>query len=256
MAQRINGYNRRVLIPALCLYYGFINLNADPYMSAIGCNKETMYNLLESKSFDAFIPPTLYFDLDTPVNLDLINSNCGKYLIIKPICESCCIDVFFIQESKSTIHTINYLINKYNRCMVQKYIPGKEIGITVVYHDSNYYALPPIEIVFQDDKQFLTHEDSYYENYELKVCDTSEILLRECEKMSKALEYNCITRYDFRFDGYNYFLFDISPNPTLSGHSSSNYAARNLLNCDHRGIYKLLAFEKLYLFEPSFHCAI
>lgn len=35
MAQNVNGFGRRTLIPALCQYYGFYNLNADAYMSAM-----------------------------------------------------------------------------------------------------------------------------------------------------------------------------------------------------------------------------
>ena len=46
MAQYIEGFSRRTLVPAICQYFGFININADAYMSAIGCNKKTMFNFL------------------------------------------------------------------------------------------------------------------------------------------------------------------------------------------------------------------
>lgn len=254
MAQNITGYNRRTLIPALCDYYGFININADAYMSALGCNKMTMFKLLSQPKFDEYMPKTLFLTRNQPYVCDEILSILGKDIIIKPNCESCCIGVKILKDANADIlqNTLNESLSMYQNLIVQEFIPGKEIGITVFHHNNTYYALQPIEIVFNQDKDYLEHIDSYYDNYQLKPYHCPDELLLKCEEMSRELEFECITRFDFRFNGDRYFLFDISPNPTLNDFSSCNYAVRNTFKTDFRGVYKLLAYEKIDLFKPTF----
>lgn len=256
MAQYINGFGRRTLIPALCQYYGFINLNADTYMSAIGCNKETMFKLLLANNISEILAPTIFISTFQSINFEEINSKLGNHIIIKPICESCCIDVIVLEEytqNELDLH-VGKLIQKYGHAMIQKYILGSEIGITVFFHNNAMYTLSPIQIIFSSGQTHLTHKDSFYNNYDLKPCNVPNKLLETCKKMSHLLKFHCITRYDFRFDGVNYFLFDLSPNPTINGFTSSNLAAQSTLQCDHRGILRLMAYEKIALLEPSFNC--
>lgn len=254
MAQCIEGFARRALIPSLCQYYGFINLNADAYSSTIGCNKETMFKLLTLNSFSDILAPTIFVNRYQKTHYAEVCSKLGNYVILKPISESCCIDTFVLKdftENEFTLY-IDQLLEKYGYAMIQKYIPGQEIGITVICHNKEMYTLSPMEIVFAPGKCHLTHQDSYYCNYKLRKCPVPSELLEKCKKMSEALEFYCVTRYDFRCNQGKYFLFDVSPNPTVNGYTSSNFAARATLGCDHRGILRLMAYEKLALFEPSF----
>ncbi|MCI8968271.1 MAG: hypothetical protein HFH75_11930 [Lachnospiraceae bacterium] len=256
MAQYVNGFGRRALIPALCQYYGLINLNADTYMSTIGCNKETMFKLLLANNLHDILVPTIFINTFQSINFEKIISTLGKHIIIKPICESCCIDVIILKDytiNELNLH-INTLLQKYGHVMIQKYVFGEEIGITVFFHNNEMYTLTPIQMVFSSGKTHLTHTDSYYENYQLKTCNVPIELLEMCKKMSYLLKFHCITRYDFRFDGTNFYLFDLSPNPTINGYTSSNLAAQSTLQCDHRGIMRLMAYDKIALFEPSFNC--
>lgn len=255
MAQYIDGFGRRTLIPALCQYYGFININADAYMSAIGCNKETMYNLLASNNFFDILAPTIFLNCVQDINSKEVYSKLGNDIVLKPINESCCIDTIVLKNftDNELILYATQLIQKYGHAMVQKYISGQEIGITTVCHNNKMYALTPMQIIFSQGKTYLTHTDSFYGNYQLEACNVPSSLLISCKKMSAALEFYCTTRYDFRYDGKKYYLFDLSPNPTVNGYSSSNFAARSTLQCDHRGIIRLMAYEKISLFEPSFN---
>lgn len=255
MAQYIEGFSRRTLVPAICQYFGFININADAYMSAIGCNKKTMFNLLYSNQLADYLAPTIFIDNIEQIDYTTVISNLGDYIILKPINESCCIDTIVLHKYNEITLKDNliFLITKYGHAMVQKYIPGDEIGITVTYHNKELYALSPIKLAFLHGKLYLTHEDSYYNNYHLEICKVPLYLLEICKKMSSTLGFLCTTRFDFRYDGNNYYLFDISPNPTVNGYTSSNYAAQNALNCDSRGILRLMAFEKIFLFEPPFN---
>ena len=255
MAQYINGFGRRTLIPALCEYYGFINLNANAYASAIGCNKKTMYNLLSINNLSNMLAPTIFINQLSEINYEEVCSKLGTHIILKPISESCCIDTAILKDftEKDLILYVTKLIAQYGHAMIQKYISGKEIGITVFSHNNSMYTMAPMQIVFAQGKEYLTHTDSFYGNYQLEVCDVSDELLDACKKMSTSLEFYCTTRYDFRFDGENYYLFDVSPNPTVNGYTSSNFAARTTLQCDHRGILRLMAYEKIALFEPSFN---
>lgn len=253
MAQYIEGFGRRTLIPALCQYYGFININADSYMSAIGCNKETMYKLLEANNLAHMLPPTIFLNKYQKYNYNEIRSCLGEHIVIKPINESCCIDMVVLPnyEEKDLHFYIKQLLNKYGYAMIQKYIEGEEIGITVFCYNQQMYTLPPIQLIFSSGKKHLTHTDSFYGNYHLTECHVPHNILDTCKQMSYALGFFCTTRFDFRFDGKNYYLFDISPNPTVNGYTSSNYAARSALDCDHRGILRLMVYEKIKSFEPS-----
>ena len=255
MAQYIEGFGRRTLIPAICQYYGFININADAYMSALGCNKETMYKLLEANNMSDILAPTIFLNKYQAINYQNIHSKLGNHIVLKPISESCCIDMSVLvnyTENELYYYTTQ-LLNKYGHVMIQKYIKGTEIGITVHFHNQKMYTLSPMQIVFSNGMEHLTHTDSFYENYQLMDCDVPQKLLEKCKSMSYALEFFCTTRFDFRYDGKNYYLFDLSPNPTVNGYTSSNYAARSTLKCDHRGILRLMVYEKIALFEPSFN---
>lgn len=253
MAQYVDGFGRRTLIPALCQYYGFININADAYMSALGCNKQTMYNLLAVNSFSDILAPTIFLNHIEDINCEEINSKLGNDIILKPINESCCIDTIVLKKftDSELITYATQLLKKYGHAMVQKYISGQEIGITTVCYNNEIYTLTPMQIIFPSGKTYLTHTDSFYGNYQLEACKVPSELLTSCKKMSAALEFYCTTRYDFRYDGKKYYLFDLSPNPTVNGYSSSNFAARATLQCDHRGILRLMAYTKISLFEPS-----
>lgn len=255
MAQYIEGFSRRTLVPAICQYLGFININADAYMSAIGCNKETMFKLLQSNQLKNYLAPTIFIDNIEQIDYAEVISNLGNCVILKPINESCCIDTTVLHnfDDVTLKEKLTFLIIKYGHAMVQKYIPGDEIGITVTYHNKQMHVLSPIRLSFPPGKLYLTHEDSYYNNYYLEACNVPTHLIESCKKMSSTLGFLCTTRFDFRYDGNNYYLFDVSPNPTVNGYTSSNYAAQNTLNCDHRGILRLMVFEKIFLFEPSFN---
>lgn len=255
MAQYINGFARRTLIPALCQYYGFVNINADTYMSAIGCNKQVMYNLLSLNKFDNSLVPTIFINKTSIIDINEVRSTLGEHIIIKPINESCCIDTTVLNHytEKELKEQTQKLINKYDYAMIQKYILGDEIGVTVFCHDNKMYTLAPMQIVFLHGKTHLTHIDSFYGNYNLEECQVPQKLLETCKSMSIALGFNCTTRYDFRYDGSGYYLFDISPNPTVNGYTSSNFAARITLQGDHRSILRLMVYEKIFLFEPSFN---
>lgn len=255
MAQNVNGFGRRTLVPALCQYYGFYNLNADAYMSAIGCNKETMFKLLLVNNYGSILAPTIFINSSNELNTSDIYSKLGDKIVLKPICESCCIDVLVLEDysEKHLISTATKLIEKYGHLMIQKYILGSEIGITVFCHNNKMHALTPIEIQFSHGKNHLTHMDSYYENFQLKPCEVPPEILSVCENMSFLLNFYCTTRYDFRYNETGFFLFDLSPNPTINGYASSNLAAQCSLKCDHRGLMRLMAYEKIASFEPSFN---
>ncbi len=254
MAQNVNGFGRRTLIPALCQYCGFYNLNADAYMSAIGCNKETMFKLLIANNYGSLLAPTIFINSSQLINTRDIYSKLGDQIVLKPICESCCIDVLVLKNytEKELILSATQLIEKYGHLMIQKYILGSEIGITIFCHNNRMHALTPIEIQFSNGKNHLTHADSYYENFKLVPCEIPSEILSACENMSYLLNFYCTTRYDFRYNGTGFFLFDLSPNPTINGYTSSNLAAQCSLKCDHRGILRLMAYEKIASLEPSF----
>ena len=255
MAQYVPGFGRRTLIPAICEYYGFININADAYMSAIGCNKSTMYTLLTNTNFSHILPKTHFINSINELEADTFLRDVEKTYVVKPINESCCIDVTILSEQPyiSRKEIAKKLLTKYGHFMIQEYIDGDEVGITVIFHNGLFYTLTPMQIIFFSQKKYLTHEDSYYNNYKLKERIVDNQILNKCREISQELGFKCTTRLDFRITDDDFFLFDISPNPTINGYVSSNLAAQATLGCDRRGIFRFMIYEKLPLLEPSLY---
>lgn len=253
MAQNIEGYGRRSLIPALCEYYGFTNVNADTYTSVIGVNKQIAFTLL--RKYKKYIPRTIYISNKNILQLKTKLLKSSEKVIIKPDCESCCIDVkVFLKNDFIEIKKhCEKLLLKYNFVILQDFKDGDEIGITVLKYGNKYFSLNPVRLTYESDKKYLTNLDSRYGNFTLTPLAHIPKLEEYAIKFAEELNFDGVSRFDFKVcENQNFYLFDISPNPTVSFESSCNVAFIKTFDSDNKGIYQFLAINSV-LFKPPFN---
>jgi D-alanine-D-alanine ligase len=121
------------------------------------------------------------------------------------------------------------VIEEYDRCLVEEYIPGKEITVGVLGDK----ALPPIEIrtkrEFYDYQAKYVDEDTEY----IFDIDLPEDLLDHVVQMSldahKGLGCRDFSRVDWRIDDRRLkpYLLEVNVIPGLTSHSLVPKAARH-----------------------------
>jgi D-alanine-D-alanine ligase len=108
--------------------------------SVIGMNKLLTKNILQKEGL-----PTPAFQV---INESTISNplTIPFPVIIKPIDEGSSVGVSIVNNLKDYQNRIRLLINKYNNCLVEKYISGKEITIGILEIDNNNIALPILQL--------------------------------------------------------------------------------------------------------------
>lgn len=254
MAQNNSGICRRALVPLLCEYYKYCNLNADAWTSALGGNKKAMFKLLKESSVK--MPITHFVENYSSVisAIEDFTHNNIIDIVVKPNSESASIGVQFLKVNQSDLLAILCdAIDEHKCIMLQEYIYGDEIEIPVFKHADNYFSFPPVQIIYKGNDKHLTYETVLYENYGFEQYVSNLAIDDLTVALAKSLNFTGISRFDFRVTQANEpYLIDITPNPTISEFSSVNYIVRGILNDDASAIFKLLAYEKLSLLKPSF----
>jgi len=264
MAQNTNGIGRRCLIPLICQYYNLYNISADFYSSVLGGNKELMHKSLFVNK-DLHLPKTLFYNgKSDEENITYFIDNKIDF-IIKPNSESASIGVSKInvkQASKESIFT--EVLNAYNyfgKVILQEFIYGKEVEVSILKYSNEYYIPDPVEIVFKGYKDYLDYDTIASEFYDFKIYNGKHKsqIISASKSCAKMLNFEAISRIDFRVTEDSYYIFDITPNPTISEFSSTNYAFRKYFMNDPESVYKLLIFNtitKNQLFKPPFNTSI
>ena len=138
-------------------------------------------------------------------------------IVIKPINEGSSLGVYIC---KNKIHfDINYnkLKNKYDRILVEKYIPGKEIQVAV----RGNRALGAIELV--PSREFYDYKAKYSSKAKTKHIMPAPLLPKKynevlflARKAHKILGCRGITRSDFRFFKNKFYLLETNTQPGMT----------------------------------------
>lgn len=256
MAQNINGVGRRSLIPLLCDYYHLINIGSSFLESTISGNKRLMHKILE-KDFSSILPKTYFCSKTTNfdnISLELFDM---ESIILKPIDESASIGVKLI---KNIIHNdlVGILKNyatTYPEFIIQEFISGRELEVTLVFDGNQYYCPGIAEII--SDHEYLSYDVIGMEDYDFS-CYTEEHferIISVAKSAARTLGFKTICRIDFILDNTNLYIIDLGSNPTVSGFSSSNFIFTNQFK-NNGAIYKILPYLALYknnLLKPPFN---
>lgn len=197
---------------------------------------------------DISLPSRLFLN---NIDIDAIKKFRKKHkeLIMKPNSESASIGVHKIpmdMSDENIIDLTQLLLKKYHKIILEEYIKGDEVECTVLPWQNNLFIGDPVQII--KTSEFLDYQTVAADDYNFEIYDNivSKTIKQQALKSYNLLGFNSIARFDFIIRGEKTYLFDITPNPTISHCSSANKTVE-FINNDDRTIYQLLLFQKLFV---------
>ena len=153
---------------------------------------------------------------DTPNILSLVKRFKINFpVVIKPINEGSSIGVHIC--TKKNIKKSLKKLKKYNKILVEEYIPGREIQVAVM----NNKALGAIEL--KPRRKFYDYYAKYSDQAKTKHIMPAPLeskkykeVLRIAKKVHLLLGCKGITRSDFRYDNKNFFLLELNTQPGMT----------------------------------------
>lgn len=192
--------------------------------SAIAINKILTKKILKCEN--VLTPRYTVLDIDSkksPVGTDLLTGEKLSYpVIVKPNCEGSTIGVNIVDSDKQFEHAIEDASKYDNKILIEKYISGRELTVSVIGKDP--FALPIIEI--RPRSGFYDYEAKYTKGmteYIVPAELSSELSLhisKTAVKCHKVLECSGISRVDFMLDGQNdAYAFELNTMPGMTATS-------------------------------------
>ena len=145
------------------------------------------------------------------------NKNIKFPIVIKPINEGSSLGVYICKNKMQFNRNYNKLKNKYDRIIVEEYIPGKEIQVAVMGNR----ALGAIELV--PKREFYDYKAKYSSKAKTKHIMPASLLRKKynevlflAKKAHKILRCRGITRSDFRFFKDKFYLLETNTQPGMT----------------------------------------
>ena len=157
-------------------------------------------------------------------------------LIVKPVNEGSSLGVELCNNKKVLISSIKKLVKKYNRVMIEQFIPGQEIQVAII----NGKPLGAIELV--PKRKFYDYKAKYTKSAKTEHIMPARLskskyleVLNIAKKTHNAFRCRGVTRADFKFFKGNFYLLEINTQPGMTSLSLVPEIAS----------YKDINFEKL-----------
>ena len=138
-------------------------------------------------------------------------------IVIKPINEGSSLGVYICKNELQFNKNYNKLKKKYDRILVEEYIPGKEIQVAVMGDK----ALGAIELV--PKRKFYDYKAKYSSKANTKHIMPATLSIKKynealllAKKAHKILGCRGITRSDFRFNKNTFYLLEINTQPGMT----------------------------------------
>ena len=166
--------------------------------------KTPKYFLLEKNYFKNYRKKMLKAKIRFPV-------------VIKPINEGSSVGVYICKNKLEFNKNLKKLKNKYDRILVEQYIPGKEIQVAIMGDK----ALGAIELI--PSREFYDYKAKYSANAKTKHIMPAPLLPKKykevlflAKKAHKVLGCRGITRSDFRFYKNKFYLLETNTQPGMT----------------------------------------
>ena len=138
-------------------------------------------------------------------------------IVIKPVNEGSSLGVYICKNKTQLNKNIKKLKKKYEKILVEEYIPGKEIQVAVMENK----ALGAIELVPQ--REFYDYKAKYSPKAKTKHIMPAQISIKKykevlllAKKAHKSLGCRGITRSDFRFYKNRFYLLETNTQPGMT----------------------------------------
>ena len=138
-------------------------------------------------------------------------------IVIKPINEGSSLGVYICKNDKQFKINYNKLKKKYERVLVEEYIPGREIQVAVM----GKRALGAIELI--PKREFYDYTAKYTSTAQTKHIMPAPLLpnkykevLNLAKKAHQLLECRGVTRSDFRFFKNKFYLLETNTQPGMT----------------------------------------
>ena len=162
-----------------------------------------------------------YFLLDKGLKVNLNKKMKDKKfkfpIVIKPINEGSSLGVYICKNKKQFTSKYKKLMRKYDRILVEEYIPGREIQVAVM----DKKALGAIELVPR--RQFYDYTAKYSNSARTRHIMPAPLpshkykeILSLGKKAHKILGCRGITRSDFRFFKNKFYLLETNTQPGMT----------------------------------------
>jgi len=142
-------------------------------------------------------------------------------VVVKPVREGSSLNCFIVRDFGQFRPTVEKVISEYGDCLVEEYIPGKEVTVAILGDQ----ALPPLEIrtrrEFYDYQAKYVDEDTEYDfNIDLPP-DLLESIARMSLQAHQGLGCRDFSRVDWRVDdrGMKPYVLELNVIPGLTSHS-------------------------------------
>ncbi len=187
------------------------------YASSLAMDKELSRLIFKKKKIS--VPKCFILEKNGSNSIRLIlNKNKIKYpIVIKPINEGSSLGVYICKNLKQFKKNYKILLKNYDRVLVERYIPGREIQVAVM----NNLALGAIELV--PKRRFYDYKAKYSSSAKTKHIMPAPLLpkkykevLNLAKKAHKVLGCKGITRSDFRFFKNKFYLLETNTQPGMT----------------------------------------
>lgn len=189
-----------------------------------------MNKVLAKRKFESLGIPTPRYDVATSETMWQAMACWNLPVVVKPVKEGSSLACHVVRDFAQFRPAVEAVVEKYGECLVEEFIPGKEIAVGVL----GDRVLPPIEIVtkrdFYDYQAKYVDEDTKY----LFDIDLPQDLLEHVAAMSLRAhrELGCrdFSRVDWRIDPGRPapYLLEVNVIPGFTTHSLLPKAAERV----------------------------
>ena len=185
--------------------------------SYLAMNKELSRLIFKKKKIN--VPKYFILEKNSKVNLSKkIKIKKIKFpIVIKPINEGSSLGVYICKNKIEFYRNYKKLKKKYDRILVEEYIPGKEIQVAVMGNK----ALGAIELI--PKREFYDYTAKYSAKAKTKHIMPASLSKKKYKeslqlalKAHKAVGCRGVTRSDFRFFKNKFYLLEINTQPGMT----------------------------------------
>lgn len=239
---KING--KKSLIPSFCDLLGIRYTGSNAFTISLLRNKDIYTCLLNENQIT--VPKSKVYTKGNDCS-EIVSLFYNQTVIAKNINESASIgltekNIFRVSEDlEETLLELATQLNT-DTLMIQEFIEGKEYEVLVLQFAGKYYALNPVEIIFQSGASYIDSASSNAYKYNFQVIDyaNASLLCNYACQAATILKIKDYARFDFRVKNGVPYLFDIAGTPYTIQHSSIAYLFTKHYHLPYESIYKVI----------------